>query len=119
MLGKQNNIVNLLELTPVRKYGHQINSDGLVDVLVPRFKNAIMQRFIPKNRNPFILANFDEIGTEVWLLIDGETKIDIIAKTLDKKLGEKISPVYDRLNLFFQQLHRNGFIIFKELSKGR
>ncbi len=109
--------VNLLELTPVAKYSHQVNSDGLIDVLVPRFKGSIMQKFVPKSKSKFIRANLDVIGTEVWRLIDGKRKVSDIAIAIDEKLGEKVQPVYDRLNVFLTQLHNNGFIYFLELNK--
>lgn len=115
----KNNTVNLLELTPARNYGHQTNEDGLVDVLVPRFKSSIMKSFIPKSKSPFIRANLDEIGSAIWLLIDGERKVDEIAKLAEDKFADKIQPVYDRLNVFLTQLHNNGFIYFKELKKGK
>lgn len=118
MLMRKNSVnVNLLELTPVAKYSHQVNSDGLIDVLVPRFKGSIMQKFVPKSKSKFIRANLDVIGTEVWRLIDGKRKVSDIAIAIDEKLGEKVQPVYDRLNVFLTQLHNNGFIYFLELNK--
>lgn len=116
---KRKNIlnVNLLELTPVAKFEYQINEDGLIDVLVPRFKSAIMHKLVPKSKSKYIRANLDEIGTEVWRLIDGKRKVEEIALLIDEKLGEKVHPVYDRLNVFLTQLHNNGFIYFLELNK--
>lgn len=111
--------IDILELTPVVKYKHSTGSEGLVDVLVPRFKNKLMQRLIPKSRSPYIKANLDEIGSQVWKHIDGKRQAGEIAKLLDEKLGEKIAPVHNRLTLFIQQLHNNGFIYFKELSQGK
>ena len=111
--------IDIFELTPIARYEHRINANGLVDVLVPRFKNKLMQRFIPKSRSPYIFANLDEIGSEVWKQIDGKRQVGEIAKCLDEILGEKIAPVNSRLTLFIQQLHNNGFIYFKELSEGK
>lgn len=116
MFKKKQNI-NLLELTPIRKHNHQINEDGLVDVLVPRFKSNFMQKLIPKGRSPYIKANLDEIGSRVWLLMDGNRKVIEIAETLKKEMAEKVEPVYERLHLFLTQLYQNGFIYFLELKK--
>jgi len=114
---KKRKELNLLELTPVIIHKHQINEDGLVDVLVPRFKSKFMQRFIPRGRSPYIRANLDEIGSKVWLLIDGKKKVGDIAIILKEELKEKVEPVYDRLYLFMNQLYQNGFIFFSELKK--
>jgi hypothetical protein len=76
-----------------------------------------MQRFIPRGRSPYIRANLDEIGSKVWLLIDGKRKVGDIAIILKEELKEKVEPVYDRLYLFMNQLYQNGFIYFSELKK--
>ncbi len=114
---KRKNEINLLELTPTTNYQHEINEEGLVDVLVPRFKSKFMQKFIPKGRSLYIRANLDEIGSKVWCLIDGKTKVFEIAESLKNDLGEKAEPIYPRLNLFLTQLYHNGFIYFLELKK--
>eukprot|EP01107_Rhizomastix_libera_P004345 TRINITY_DN17388_c0_g1_i1.p2 TRINITY_DN17388_c0_g1~~TRINITY_DN17388_c0_g1_i1.p2 ORF type:complete len:121 (-),score=1.42 TRINITY_DN17388_c0_g1_i1:1458-1820(-) len=109
--------LNLLELTPIRNYEHTVKEDGLIDVLVPKFKREFFNRFIPKSKSPFIKANLDELGSAVWELMNGETKILDIVKILDERFGEKIAPVNDRVGMFINNLHRNGFIRFKELIK--
>ena len=110
--------LNYLECTPVRNYEHQVKEDGLIDVLVPRFKSDWLSKFLmPKKRSIFIRANLDELGTAVWQLIDGNNKVDFISEKLSEKFGENIQPVNDRLILFLTQLYRNGFIKFKELER--
>jgi len=115
---KRRNEINLLELTPTKNHPHEVNEDGLVDVLVPRFKSTFMQKFIPKGRSLYIRANLDEIGSKVWCLIDGKTKVYEIAECLKNDFGDKAEPIYPRLNLFLTQLYHNGFIHFIELKKG-
>ena len=111
--------INYLELTPVVNYEHKTNEKGLVDVMVPRFNDRIFGRFLqPKLKDKYIYANLDEIGSQTWLLIDGKNKVYEIIEALDNHFGEKVQPVYDRLTMFLTQLYKNGFISFKELSKG-
>lgn len=110
--------INYLELTPYCLYGHDYREDGLIDVLVPRFTDKFFGKFLqPSLKKPFIKANFDEIGSAVWLEIDGKRKVGEIIANLNEKFGDKIHPVYDRVTLFLSQLHRNGFIKFQELTK--
>ncbi len=112
--------INYLELTPVANYDKEITDDGLVNVLAPRFKSEFGKNLMTKlKRSPYLKANLDEIGSFVWLQIDGEKKVIDIAKKTQEKFGEKVEPVYDRLTRFLTQLYRNGFIHFKELKKGQ
>jgi hypothetical protein len=110
--------INYLDLTPYRLYGHDLREDGLIDVLVPRFTDKFFGKFLqPSLKKPFIKANFDEIGSAVWLEINGERKVEEIIANLNEMFGDKIHPVFERVTLFLSQLHRNGFIKFHELKK--
>lgn len=111
--------INYLELTPVRIHGFTEKEDGLVDVLVPRFRGKFTTKFIqPRLKSKHIKANLDEIGSAVWLAIDGSKSVLNISKDMEMKFGEKIAPVYERVTMFMTELYRNGFIYFKELKKG-
>jgi hypothetical protein len=115
---KVNRDINYLELTPVRKYEHNIKPDGLIDVLVPRFSDKILGKLLqPKLKRPYIRANLDEIGTAAWLEIDGNNKVNDIIQNLQLTMGEKIHPAQQRITLFLSNLYRNGFIYFKEFIK--
>ena len=109
--------INYLELIPLAKHSHNINDKGLVDILVPRFKNKQMQWLLPRHRSPFIRANLDEFGSEAWLNINGNNTVANIGINLTEKFGDRINPVYDRLTLFLTELYKNGFITFKELNE--
>lgn len=120
LFGKKNkDVINYLDLTPVRLHNHNIKDDGLIDVLVPRFSDRILGHFLqPKlKKRPYIKANLDELGTATWLQIDGLNKVGEIIDKLNLELGEKISPAQQRITLFLSYLHRNGFINFKEFNK--
>ncbi len=105
-------------MTPVRNYGHETNNGNLIDVLVPKFKSEFFRNFlVPGNRSPYIKANMDEFGSETWLLMDGENKVEFIADKLTEKFGERIQPVLGRLTTFLTNLYKNGFISFKEIER--
>jgi len=111
---------NYLELTPVRNHEHEDREDGMIDVLVPKFSSDFSKKYINKHlKYPNIKANLDEFGTETWLLMNGKTNVKEIGQKLIDKFGEKIEPVYDRLTKFLTELHKNNFITFKELTKGK
>ena len=107
---------NLLELTPVREKDFK-QDNGRVTVHFPKFKNAFMQSLIPRNKPKDINIHFDELGSEVWLAIDGKKNVTDIINELDIKIGEKIQPSQDRVSKFITQLYHHRFIYFKELKK--
>jgi hypothetical protein len=108
---------NILELTPIRLLEHELNNDGLINVLVPRFKIVFFQKLMSKKRSPYIKANLDELGSATWKLIDGKRTAIDIANLLKEKFGEKIEQIYRRVGLFLQQLYRNKFITFIEIME--
>ena len=117
-LFKEKEELNYLEMTPLRSYQHEIKDDKLVDVLVPKFKSEFLRNLlVPSRRSPFIRANLDEFGSETWLLMNGENKVEIIADKLTEKFGDRIHPVLGRLTTFLTQLYKNGFISFKEIER--
>lgn len=110
--------LNYLEMTPLRNYQHEKNENNLIDVLVPKFKKEFFRNLlVPRSRSPFIKANLDEFGSETWLLMDGDNKVEIIAEKLNEKFGDRIQPVLGRLTTFLTNLYKNGFISFKEIER--
>lgn len=108
---------SMLDLTPFRKIDHKIEETGLVTLLYPKFKDTKFNKFMLGRRSLFINMKLDEIGSASWLLIDGEKKVDQIAKELSEKLGDKIHPVHERFGKFLSQLYNNKYISFNELQK--
>jgi len=119
LFGGKNKEHNYLELTPYRIHKHEEREDGMIDVLVPRFKSDFAKKFFSRAvKGSYIKANLDEFGTATWLLIDGERNVEKIGAELVVKFGDKVEPVYERLTRFLTDLHRYNFISFIELKKG-
>lgn len=119
MFKKKKEEINLLELTPVREKQFETGEDGLVTILIPKFKRQFFQNLIPKNRSRDFKINFDELGTAVWNEIDGNKNVGDIVIELGEKLGEKIQPAEERITKFLTQLNSHKFISFKELHKSK
>jgi hypothetical protein len=109
--------INYLELTPFRIFEHQLEENGLVTVLMPKFKNKFLASFVPRNRSQFVFIHLDELGSSVWLEIDGHKKVNEIINILTVSLGEKIHPADERITKFLTNLYQNKFVGFKELEK--
>ncbi len=106
-------------MTPLHVHDFEINADGFVDVLVPRFNNRFFELLlIPKGGSKYIKANLDDVGTAAWLAVNGKNKVRDIIALMDDKYGEKVAPADQRVTVFLNQLHGNGFITFIEFIKG-
>lgn len=109
---------NYLNITPVRKYQHEINSNGNVVILLPRFTGAFSRRYLqPRLKNPFIKIELDKIGSLVWLLADGQTSVKNVCNEAENQLGDSIQPVYERVTKFYSQLYLKKLITFNEILK--
>jgi len=117
MFGKKKEVFNMLELTPVRINQHE-EKDGLINILIPKFKREFFQKFIPKSKSKEIRINLDEFGSATWLAIDGNKTVGILVEELKEKFGEKIEPAIDRVTKFIGGLNQHNFIYFKEFKKG-
>lgn len=117
MFNKKNRqVYNLLELTPVRVNEHE-EHEGLIRILIPKFKNKFLISLIPKTKSKFITVKLDEIGSATWLLINGKRKVSKIVEELREKFGEKIEPAEERVSKFIGGLNLHSIIYFKELKK--
>ena len=110
--------LNYLNLTPYKLLNDEKTEDGLIYLLIPRFKGKFANKYIlPKLKSPNIKLKLDELGTETWRLIDSQKKVSIIAGELEKKFGERIKPVNQRLTNFLTQLYSYKFISFIEIKE--
>ncbi|MBM2813243.1 MAG: hypothetical protein HW421_5 [Ignavibacteria bacterium] len=116
MKTKQN--INYLELVPYQRSQFETKPDGLVDIIIPRFKSKFLQQMLlPKRKSPYLHANLDIVGSAVWLLIDGKKTVEEITLALEKQLVEKLEKPAERVVLFLTQLHRNNFIEYNGFEK--
>jgi hypothetical protein len=106
---------NALELVPVKKwYVKHVENEGLVSLKIyrNRWYDKIMHRLFKTPEE--ITIDLDEIGSRVWLLIDGERSIAQIGTLLEEQMGEKVSPTFPRLVTFIRYLYNGDFIYFKK-----
>ncbi|MFN3780780.1 MAG: PqqD family protein [Candidatus Kapaibacteriota bacterium] len=110
--------LNYLEMHPFRRYEYEFREKELVDVLVPRFTSKFAAKYIlPRMKNPYIRANLDELGSYLWLNIDGKTSVSILIDKMVERFSHRVEPATERVLLFLTQLYRAGFIGFYELTK--
>jgi hypothetical protein len=109
--------VNYLEITPYRIHSEEVDENGLVTVLIPKFKRKIAVNALTRLGKPLIIRiKLDEFGSETWLQLNGRQNVSAISKKLIQKFGEKIQPVEERLTRFLTNLYLQGFISFNEIK---
>lgn len=74
--------------------------------------NKIAQTLFKKPRISHI--HLDDLGSFVWLLIDGKNSVYDIAASVEKHFGDAAKPLYERLIVFFGILDNNRLIIWIE-----
>lgn len=92
--------------------GTSIDQDGMVAILLPRFKKPWMAKlFLPKTKKNEVRVKLDAKGSAVWNLIDGRAKVCEICNALTSNIEEAEKASYqDRLVLFLQGLYKSGWI---------
>jgi hypothetical protein len=108
-------VLNLYELVPVRKRDFEARDDGAVAILVPRYGGGAAARILKLflSKTP-VRIHLDAVGSSVWMLCDGEHSVSDIGKSLHEAFGERIEPVYDRLEQFLTQMKRADLIDWKK-----
>lgn len=110
------NNINYLDLTPERKLEFIVEESDVVSILFPRFTNKFLVNLISSRmKNPIVKVKLDELGSAVWLEIDGIKKVDQIINILENRLGERIEPAQERVLKFLSSLFNKKIISFKEL----
>jgi hypothetical protein len=117
-LKKQETIeVNLWELTPLRNAKWETTEEGKVVVLVPKFKNPFLVKWIlPYLAKPFFRIKLDEIGSQIWQQCDGATSISTIAESLKAKFGDSVEPVDARINKYLNHLERGDLLLVERME---
>jgi hypothetical protein len=111
--------INYLDLTPVRLMEDQLTDDGRIDILLPRF-NRRFWREIYRNskKGAYIHIHLDEIGSAIWLLIDGQKKVIKIYDELNEMKADKLQPEEEtekRVTQFLSMLYQERYISFREI----
>ena len=107
--------LNLFDLRPKRNAEWETGANGNVVVLVPKFRNPFMTRWlVPLLRNPFVRVKLDQFGSFVWSRCDGNTPVGEIADVMSTAFGEPVETIAGRLQRFINQLERGALVVLSE-----
>jgi len=109
--------LNYMEATPIRKSEHETAENGIVTIVVPKFKNQKLNNFLFLPRRRYFRISLDELGSEVWLQINGKIKVTEICHNVSEIFGDRISPVEQRVTKFLTTLYEARYISFVEIEE--
>lgn len=106
--------VNFLELTPVQRVPSEVGENGTVVVLLPRFRNELLVRWlVPLLKNPTVRVKLDALGSFVWKMCDGKTTVSRMASRMTAELGEPALSAQERICKFLISLERSDLVHFE------
>lgn len=107
---------NYLERIPQRAahIGWHADAGGKVTLEIENkgVFNRIAQRVFKKPRISYI--HLDDMGSFIWLRIDGEKSIIELGEIVDKHFEAAAQPLYGRLAKYFQILDSYRFVTWKQ-----
>ena len=112
--------INLLELIPEKLVDDEIDDDGIITLLVPRYKNRLLKKL--NDRSPsrrFVKIRLDKIGSGTWACIDGKKDMRAIGEMMRQTFGDAIEPCYDRLGMFMTKLEYEKYVRYTNLGQIR
>ena len=107
---------NLLDMVPRRTRKWVTDDSGTVRVLVPRYGESDIGRWVARSLGrPHIAVKLDELGSAVWEACDGAATVAEIAARLERRFGERTSSrLHDRLARYFRDLEHGRLIRWNE-----
>lgn len=94
-----------------------IDNKGYVTIIIANkgLFNRIAQKLLKKPKKTYI--HLDELGSFIWLNIDGNRNITDLGKEVYIKFQDNANPLYERLLIYFKILEQNHFIVWKNERK--
>lgn len=106
--------VDLLDLRPQRLVDHELDDEGLISLLEPKFRGPILGRLLqPRLSKPYIRIHLDEVGSAIWRACDGETTVREISEELAERYGEDFDPDHGRLARFLLAMELRRFVRYE------
>lgn len=104
--------VNLYDVIPLIEshISWQKKNDGMVEVIVPRFKRHWMRRLFKNlGRDPDIHISLDPHGSAVWMLMDGKSQVKQIVNELAEHFNNE-ETYESRVLYYLSTLQKNRLI---------
>lgn len=109
---KQNREDNFLLYIPNKKHEQwEIKKDKVL--LIFKHDKAAEKFIRWLVKKPLISdVELDELGSKVWMLINGERSVYEIGQELKREFGDACEPIYDRLIMYLRYLNKKAWISY-------
>lgn len=102
---------NLLSLKPRRAAPWEEGDNGLVVILLPKFRNKFLAAWLlPMLSKRNFRIKLDTHGSFLWRQFDGSTRVEEMGARMAQEFGDDAEPVFDRIHKFLQKLEKEQFI---------
>ena len=106
---------NYLDFVPVRKIDHEVDDEGRVVLLRPKWMKGFFAKWLqPSIRHKYFRVRLDKFGAATWTAIDGVRTVGEIADVVYEQFGEEIEPRYERCSKFVHSLHEGAMVQFDD-----
>jgi hypothetical protein len=103
--------INLLELTPVQRVPWETGESGHVVVLVPKFRNPLLVRWlVPHMKYPDVRVKLDALGSYVWKMCNGTTTVAEMVGSLTAEFGDTAASAQERIRKFLLTLEKTDLV---------
>ena len=100
-----------LALRPRRLLEWETDSESRAVLLRPKFGTGLLGRILLSWLGPsHYRIRLDEVGTTVWVCLDGETPLATVLSEVKKKFGSRVEPAAERLRMFVDDMIRRKLI---------
>jgi len=115
MANKEKKKLNLLDCTPVREPDLKWTEDENGIITLHRVHTSFTDRLVSSvTKKPLRQTHItlEEFGSFLWKNIDGRSTLREIAERFKDEFGEKVEPLYPRLNKYVVTLKNNKLIFW-------
>jgi len=107
-----------LELTPFKLQADEVDSENLVTIIYPKFRNTIAKKLIvPRLKSADFRIKLEKFGSAVWMNMDGRKKVHEIIKIVSEEFGDELIQAEERVVKFIFQLYEQKLISFNEINR--
>lgn len=98
-----------LDARPAPNVAHEVDPEGRVVLLRPKFTASWMQWLQRRLRRPYFRVKLDPSGSCLWLHLDGQRSVGELAEVMRVAFGGDAEPSEERAARFLQQLVEGRF----------
>jgi hypothetical protein len=103
-------VEGMLASVPVRTVPFETAEGGLVTLLRPKFVSPWLLWLQALLSRPVFRVKLDEVGSFLWLQMDGKRTVAEVCALLEAHFGERVAPVQERALTFVFQMMEGRFL---------